>query len=491
MLFNSYEFLFAFLPAVFVLYWFCGRGVRWRMGVLVAASYAFYAWWDWLFMLLMIGSTSCDYVAAKLMGRLAPENRRARKMFLLAPIVVNLGILGAFKYLGFFTRAASGISQFLHGGPLPVVELILPIGISFYTFEAISYITDVYRGVTKPARSFLEYCCFISMFPRMISGPIVRYADLEEQFAAHRSGSFGREWFPPAYDLRVGLLLLTMGMVKKVLVADRIAAAINPLWTAAAGSPGLPPAFLGFTSSWAAVLGYTFQIYFDFSGYSDIAVGLAHLFAFKLPQNFNSPYKALDPIDFWRRWHMTLSSWLRDYLYIPLGGNRTGHRTRNLLITMLLGGLWHGAAWQFVAWGGWHGILLVGAHRLRKIGLIPESVTIASRARVWTWRQVTFVLVVLGWLLFRADGIGTAGRVMLSMIGLRGSTIAYARLDDVVPSVLGICALLWAWVNFVPNSFELAYRAPSRLRWAALSGAALACCALWFGTKTDFLYFRF
>jgi hypothetical protein len=180
---------------------------------------------------------------------------------------------------------------------------------------------------------------------------------------------------------------------------------------------------------------------------------------------------------------------LRDYLYIPLGGNRTGHRTRNLMITMLLGGLWHGAAWQFVAWGGWHGVLLVGAHRLRKIGLIPDSGTPATRARVWTWRQVTFLLVVLGWLLFRADGIGTAGRIMQSMIGLRPSTIAYARLDDVVPSVLAICALLWAWVNFVPNSFELAYRAPSRLRWAALSGAALACCALWFGTKTDFLVF--
>ena len=237
MLFNSYEFLFLFLPLVFVLYWFCGRGVRWRMFVLALASYAFYAWWDWRFVFLMIASTSANYFAAKWMVRdeLA-DHAQHKRLLLVAPIVLNLSLLAAFKYFGFLTLTLSAISQFLQGGPLPVVELILPIGISFYTFEAISYITDVYRGVTRPARSFLEYTCFISMFPRLIAGPIVRYADLEAQFAAHRAGEFDRQLGPPDEHLRVGLLLLTMGMVKKVLIADRLAIAIAPWWSAQARS---------------------------------------------------------------------------------------------------------------------------------------------------------------------------------------------------------------------------------------------------------------
>ena len=203
-------------------------------------------------------------------------------------------------------------------------------------------------------------------------------------------------------------------------------------------------------------------------------MGLAHLFAFRLPQNFNSPYKATDPIDFWRRWHMTLSTWLRDYLYIPLGGNRTGHRTRNLMLTMLLGGLWHGAAWQFIAWGGWHGLLLVITHRLQ-----PRP--------GWLSRQVTFALVVMGWVLFRADGLAGAGRMLASMCGGGRSTVA----ESSALTVLVASAVLWAWVNFVPNSFEIAYRAPQQLRYAMIAGGALACCAIFFGTKTDFLYFQF
>jgi alginate O-acetyltransferase complex protein AlgI len=485
-LFNSYEFLFAFLPAVYVLYWYCGRGFRWRMAVLVLASYAFYSWWDWRFTILMLLSTGANYFAARRMTTLPSERVRRRKMLLIAPIVVNLALLAAFKYFGFFTRVAADLSQFLGGGPLPALALILPIGISFYTFEAISYVADVYRGVTKPARSFLEYACFISMFPRLIAGPIVRYADLEAQFRAHRAGAFDEIAGPPPDHVRIGLTLLAMGMVKKVLIADRLAVAINPWWSALAGS-----ALIGPAESWAAVLGYTFQIYFDFSGYSDIAVGLGHLFAFKLPQNFNSPYKASDPIDFWRRWHVTLSSWLRDYLYIPLGGNRTGHRTRNIMTTMLLGGLWHGAAWQFIAWGGWHGLLLVATHGLQRIGWLPDSGARQSRPRYWIVRQLTFVLVVVGWVLFRADGLDVAGRMFGAMLGSGDGHVVALRDAPAVELMLALCAILWAWVNFIPNSFELAYRTPRRLSYAALGGAALACCAIYFGTKTDFLYFQF
>ncbi len=251
---------------------------------------------------------------------------------------------------------------------LPVVALILPVGISFYTFESMSYVIDIYRGVATPAKSYLDYACFISFFPHLVAGPIIRYSDMLHQFR-------DVNWVRPRPDwsqVNVGLLFFTIGMAKKLLIADIIAQNINPLWAAfGAGSS------LGMAGSWAAVLGYTFRIYFDFSAYSDMAVGIGHMFAVKLPQNFNSPYKATDPIDFWRRWHISLSSWLRDYLYFPLGGNRNGKQVRNLMITMLLGGLWHGAAWLFVIWGAWHGLLLVVFHKLRNWGLVPEQRALA------------------------------------------------------------------------------------------------------------------
>ena len=218
-----------------------------------------------------------------------------------------------------------------------------------------SYVIDIYKGVAQPAKSYLDYACFISFFPHLVAGPIIRYSDILHQF---RDVNWVRKC-PDWEQIDKGLLFLSIGMAKKLLVADQLAVAIAPLWD------GLRDGHtLGLSGSWAAVLGYTFRIYFDFSGYSDMATGLGHLFAVRLPQNFNSPYKATDPSDFWRRWHITLSTWLRDYLYFPLGGNRNGKQGRNPAITMMLGGLWHGAAWLFVIWGTWHGFLLVAFHQL-------------------------------------------------------------------------------------------------------------------------------
>lgn len=483
MQFNTYPFLFVFLPLTLTLFW-ADRGPRWRMASLVAASYAFYFYWDYLeglkggFTALLVGSTAVNYFAGKAMVRLLPDQHRKRKLLLIGPIALNLTVLAVCKYAVFAWGIAGDLLGAVGGGMLPQLEIILPIGISFYTFEAISYIVDVYYQATKPAPSFLEYACFISMFPREISGPIVRYSDLEEQFVEKRAGGWRK---PDWRQINVGLMLLTMGMAKKVLVADRIAEVINPIWNGMS-SGGVASA----PCAWAAVLGYTFQLYFDFSGYSDMAVGLGHFFGMRLPQNFNSPYKATDARDFWRRWHMTLSAWLRDYLYIPLGGNRTGHRARNVMITMLLGGLWHGAAWQFVMWGGWHGLLLIAYRILRDRRWMPSDENPVAR---FFNRQMMFFWVIIGWVLFRSPNLQTAAGVfrMLAGIGPDGQPLSIRLPGWYFPAVVAC----WLWCNVAPNSFEVAYRAKHRAVYAVLAGVVLAVCVFYFGSKTDFLYFQF
>jgi D-alanyl-lipoteichoic acid acyltransferase DltB (MBOAT superfamily) len=287
-------------------------------------------------------------------------------------------------------------------------------------------------------------------------------------------------------------LFFTIGMAKKLIIADALAVRINPLWDAF--SANVP---LGVVGSWAAVLGYTFRIYFDFSGYSDMAIGLGHIFGVRLPQNFNSPYKASDPIDFWRRWHMSLSSWLRDYLYIPLGGNRNGKQYRNLMITMLLGGLWHGAAWLFVIWGAWHGLLLVVFHAARNLGILPNKV---GPTGYWIGRTVTFLLVVVGWVFFRAADVkaGAYGptsvmpafRMLAQMAGSAGFWPPHSTAP-VTAALMGLIVTCWAWCNFAPNSNEVVYNLRARNWHAALAGATMAICLFEVGSGADFLYFRF
>jgi alginate O-acetyltransferase complex protein AlgI len=512
MLFNSHVFLL-FLPVVFALFWYGSHSIRWRLGLLTLGSYVFYSWWQfsswsdflgtfqvaswadfesslwhWRFTLIMLLSSSIDYWAAKWIISTPAACHHRRRLLLAVSLTANLSLLGFFKYFGFFSEIVSELSRFLGGGPLPVSTLLLPVGISFYTFESMSYVIDIYRGIAQPSKTYLDYACFISFFPHLVAGPIIRYSDILHQF---RDTNWVR--VRPDWDqVCSGLLLFTMGMAKKLLVADLIAARIGPLWGLLRENQTL-----GVTGSWAAVLGYTFQIYFDFSGYSDMAIGLGHLFAVKLPQNFNSPYQATDPSDFWRRWHMTLSAWLRDYLYIPLGGNRSGHQARNLLLTMLLGGLWHGAAWLFVLWGGWWGLLLALFHVLKRKNLLPSN---HHPIGYWFNRNLTFLLVIVGWVFFRAAdvyrsdyswaSVYPSAQMLANMVGLHGWSPAMGTAAP-SPAFWLVLAACWLWCNFVPNSNEVAYDIPLRKRYAVLAGVTMALCIVQFGTPADFLYFRF
>jgi D-alanyl-lipoteichoic acid acyltransferase DltB (MBOAT superfamily) len=507
MLFNSYEFLVFFLPLVFFLFWYGGHSLRWRLGFLTLASYSFYSWWQfsdwhdllrsfrilswedacnslwvWRFTIILLSSSSVDYWAAQWIARTPTEKIGRRKLLLALSITVNLSILGFFKYLGFFSQIVSDFHRFFGGGPLPIFAVILPLGISFYTFESMSYVIDVYRGVAKPARTYLNYTCFISFFPHLICGPIIRSSDLLHQFR-------DPNWLRPGPDwdqVHIGLILFSAGMAKKILLADKLAIYVNPLWSQLGAGQSL-----GLTGSWAAILGFSFRMYFDFSAYSDMATGIGHLFAVRLPQNFNSPLKAADIGDFWRRWHMTLTAWLRDYLFIPLGGMRKP--VRNLVITLVLCGLWHGAAWLYIVWGLYHTLLIVAFRFLRSRGLVPSP---DNPVGYWFNRQTTFVLIVIGMVFTRTADMQTcsgfesflpAFGIWTQMAGLHG----FGSVDAVPLQLWLLLAFSWIWGNFAPNSFEVAYNTPPLRRYALMAGALMAVCFLQLGQPVDFLYFQF
>ncbi len=400
MLLNSYTFLLIFLPLVVVLYWLVPRGYP-RMLFLIAASLVFYGLWDWRFIPLLLATTLVDWVAGRYLAKSEAEGgSRRRKLILAAAVAINLAFLGYFKYRGFFVDQLDGILQLLGSGePLPAVRLLLPIGISFYTFAGISYAVDMYRGQYKPAKSVIHYLAWVTLFPYILAGPIIRYGHVGEQLEhAHQRFRWAL--------IGTGLFFLVMGFAKKMLVADMMAPYVNELFA--------HHAQLGLWSGWAAALGYTLQLYFDFSGYSDMAVGVALMIGLRFPQNFDSPYKAVNPSDFWRRWHMTLSGWLRDYLFIPLGGSRGGTwlTVRNLMITFLLGGLWHGSAWTFVFWGLLWGLYQSVHVVAKKYGFAPKW--------VWLNRILTFVAATVAWVFFRASSLRAAKDVLESMVGLQG-----------------------------------------------------------------------
>ena len=467
MLFNSYEFLFGFLPVVLLGWW----GIRIpaaRLAFLTASSYFFYAWWDWRFLPLMIASTTVDYVAGRALVRFDADDRR-RRAVLVAALSANLAMLWYFKYAGFFLDSLDGIGSAAGiGGPFPELHVVLPIGISFYTFNSMSYTIDIFRRQVQPARSFLHYAAFVSMFPHLIAGPIVRYSTIDTQL---------RRLTPRlTWELAAsGMFFLSCGLVKKLLIADTLAPHVDRLFGA--------HAVLGLAGGWTAAVGYALQLYFDFSGYSDMAVGLAFLLGFRFPQNFDSPYKARNISDFWRRWHMSLSFWMRDYLFIPLGGSRNGRwRTlRNLGVTMFLGGLWHGAAWTFVVWGLVHGVFLIVHNVLQRAGLTPPSVVVN--------RAITFACVAAAFVIFRAPNLHVAGDVLSAMAGRNGVESA-AAIHTLVGArlALGIAALL-VFVNVAPNTWQVELR-PRRLYGLALGGA-LAAAVLTIGNPSPFIYFRF
>jgi alginate O-acetyltransferase complex protein AlgI len=460
-LFDSHAFLFAFLPVVLAGWWAL-RPPRARLAFLTLASYVFYGWWSWRFVPLLLVTTAVDFGAGLALARTDAAARR--RAILVAALTVNLGLLAYFKYVGFLVRSADGIGSLVGAGhPIPALRVLLPIGISFYTFNSISYTIDVFRRRVAAERDPIRYAAFVSMFPHLIAGPIVRYTDIVDQLRRLR----------PRLTWRLaatGLFFLAAGLVKKTLVADQLAPHVDRLFRAHAS--------LGLVSGWAAALGFALQLYFDFSGYSDMAVGLALLLGLRYPQNFDSPYKALNVSDFWRRWNMTLSFWFRDYLFVPLGGSRgsRGRTVRNLAITMALAGLWHGAAWTFVVWGLLHGAFLIVHSLCRGAGLTPRSAAVS--------RALTFVCVVAAFVVFRAPSLGDAGHVLGAMAGLDGPGTA-----AVGGWLLAAIAALIAFVNLAPNTWEV--RVAWRPAYGVAVGLALAAAILTLSAPTPFLYFRF
>jgi D-alanyl-lipoteichoic acid acyltransferase DltB (MBOAT superfamily) len=424
-LFNSYEF-WAFLVIVLALYQVLPPRGQNRM--LLAASYVFYGFWDWRFLGLIVGSTIVDFAAAQgMQGSSSPRQRRA---FLLGSLVANLGILGTFKYYGFFARELDALLGALGvEASIPLLEVILPVGISFYTFQTLSYTIDVYRGQTRPTRDFLDFALYVAFFPQLVAGPIERSWHLLPQVVGERRRTLR--------DFRIGLYYVSLGLFLKVAIADNMAPLVNLVF-------GADPAELSGGECIAAVYAFAFQIYGDFAGYSAIAKGVARWLGFDIMTNFARPYFATSPRDFWRRWHISLSTWLRDYLYVPLGGNR-GTRLgtyQNLLITMLLGGLWHGAAWTFVFWGLFHGLLL-SAHRwfVERRGPRP----VLSGWRRWLSVFVTFHLVMFGWLLFRADSMQQVGAILGAIgSGLEWTPLAVSTLA-LIAFFVGPLLLYEAW----------------------------------------------
>lgn len=390
MLFDTPVYI-VFLVLVVAAYW-C-LGFRNQNRFLLAASYLFYGWWDWRFLCLMIASTVIDYVIAT---RIADtEDAKTRRILLILSLAINFSILGFFKYFNFFAGSlAHALGTVGIPASLPFLKIILPPGISFYTFQEVAYIVDVYKRRLPASRSFLDYALFISLFPHLIAGPIQRPSHLLPQVQRPR------RW--DSEQVFAGLLLILEGMFRKLVIADNCALLANAAFGGAFGKPSLPVVLLG-------TYAFAWQIYGDFSGYSDIARGSAQLLGFHFMVNFRQPYLAESFQDFWRRWHLSLSTWLRDYLYIPLGGNREGEGKtyRNLMLTMLLGGLWHGANWTFIVWGGLHGGGLAAERRLG-----AASTERAGNSGKWLRRILIFHLVCVGWIFFRAASLAAAWEML-------------------------------------------------------------------------------
>lgn len=483
---------FLFLPLVFSLHWL-GRSRRWQNAVLLGASYVFYAWWDWRFCFLMLTSSLIDYAAGAWLARL-PDGPR-RRAVLMAALGGNLAILGFFKYFNFFVDslqiAAAAIGLDLGG---PSLRIILPIGVSFYTFQTMSYTLDVYRRQFAPQRNLLDYLAFVSFFPQLVAGPIERAAKLLPQFRQPRTFD--------ASEAAEGCRFILWGLGKKLVLADNLA----PLVNAAYGNvTAASPAELAL-----ATFCFAFQIYGDFSAYSDIAVGVARLFGIRLSRNFATPYFAQSASDFWRRWHISLSTWFRDYVYIPLGGSRgqPSRTARNLLLTALISGLWHGAAWHFVAWGAFHGLWLVAGHALRGWlpsagGPSPTGVVKAVPGGEAGVRLVevgrilrTFALVCVGWVLFRAESLGDARQVYAA---LATGWLDGANWRELGGLIVANGRLLSLLALFVITEWRTRSRwnplsigtVPVAVRWAIYSAVFWLVLLLGSRQAEEFIYFQF
>lgn len=480
MLFNSFEFLI-FLPAVFLLYWFVFKPLKWQNLFVVAASYLFYGWWDWRFLILIAITTFCSYASGLLIQKYA--GRRTRRRIVCATnILLNLIILGIFKYLNFFGENFALLLDALgFKCDWVTLDILLPVGISFYTFQALSYTIDVYRGNIQPTRNIVAFFAFISFFPQLVAGPIERATNLLPQFLVPRKFDYAK-----AVD---GMRQILWGLFKKMVVADNCAVAVNMIFDQY-------QSFDGFTLFIGGLL-FTFQIYGDFSGYSDIAIGTARLFGINLMRNFNYPYFSRNIAEFWRRWHISLTTWFRDYVYFPLGGSRRGKwkTIRNTFIIFLVSGMWHGANWTFICWGAYNALLfmpllIVGRNR-RYTDVVAQGRLLPSFKELLQI-VVTFLLVVVGWIIFRAENINDAFNYITLM-----ATDFTPHLPEHGKSALLYIAILMIveWLHR-DRQFGLQISdgggllARREVRWTIYVILALftLLCA---GTQEEFIYFQF
>jgi alginate O-acetyltransferase complex protein AlgI len=474
MLFNSFEF-FLFLPLVFALYWFVlNRSLQWQNALILVASYFFYGWWSWAFMGLLMLSTALDYAYG---FWVASPDRKKAKLFLWLSIVNNLGILAVFKYYNFFAlQFQEGLELLgLHTNPV-LLQLALPIGISFYTFHGMSYVFDIYRGQQKPVRNFVDYAVFVSFFPLLVAGPIERANHLLPQVQKARIFKY--------QQALEGCRLILWGLFKKVVIADTLAGIVDQIYQ----NPG---ELNSFTLILGAI-GFSFQIYGDFSGYSDIALGTAKLFGFELLSNFKFPYFSRDLAEFWRRWHISLSSWFRDYLYIPLGGSKSGKAKaiRNTFIIFLVSGFWHGASWNFIVWGlihacGFLPLLLLNKNRQHTTDVVAQNRSLP------TWKELfqllsTFTFVTFAWIFFRAETLSDAA-LYLQTLCTKFNTTGGIQGTSVV--AWGALLLLLDWY-LRHNERSLRVPAQRILRNGIYFVFALAVL-LKLGSQQSFIYFQF
>lgn len=519
MLFNSYEFIFVFMPICVLGYFLCARywSLEAALAVLVFASLFFYGYWNPKYLILLLFSIGFNYYVGSLLSR-GRERRKHR--LLIFGVAVNLGLLAYFKYAVFLVDNIDALLD----ADWNIEHIFLPLAISFFTFQQISYLVDARRGKTSEY-NFLHYCLFVSFFPQLIAGPIVHHREMIPQFM--RAENLSPRWS----NFAIGISIFAIGLFKKTVIADSLSVYVSPVYDV----PGAA-AELDFFRAWGSTLAYTFQLYFDFSGYSDMAIGCARIFGIVLPVNFFSPYKSTNIIEFWRRWHITLSRFLRDYLYFALGGNRKGNARRyiNLFLTMLLGGLWHGAGWPFVIWGGLHGSYLMVNHGWRKImqlaGIDPTGL-FGYGAFCWL---LTFVAVVFSWVYFRAPTLQQGNDIAAAMLGASGFEIPagiMARLGEMgnwlaglgVASAFGGGAALvtnYLWVFsaglfalVLPNVAQIfnqygpvLYESPKSFtsfrqgrilswsynnRWAMAISIAFLAGILTLSQVSEFLYFQF
>ena len=400
MVFSSSIFLFWFLPIFLGVYFLVDR--RYKNAVALLASLLFYGFSSPKFLLVLLLSITIDFFLVRRIDK--SQETKQKKLFLVFSVILNIGLLAYFKYANFFVDNFNAILSVFGTSPVRWAKVVLPIGISFFTFQKMSYSIDVYRKTSAPLKNIADYALFIMLFPQLIAGPIVRYNEIADQITDRSANE--------TVDNRIlGFYRFVIGLSKKMLIANIMAEYVDQVFA-------LPAAAIGLSTAWLGILAYTFQIYFDFSGYSDMAIGIGRMMGFKFPENFNNPYISQSVSEFWKRWHITLGSWMMDYLYIPLGGNRRGKgRTYlNLWIVFFLSGLWHGAAWTFVAWGAFHGLFIV----VDKLFWLKASKRIGKVPRV----IITFLIVMVGWVLFRADTISYAVHYIGAMFGANGSTPA-------------------------------------------------------------------